>query len=670
MGIQGLMTYVCSNRSFFHDLQLRNTKLIIDGNNLYYKLYFDSGLDLVHGGDYDAFSDLLSKFLESLSVCHIHAYIVFDGGCDVSNKKLETQKQRFREKIKMAQSLSTGRGGTVLPLLVREVCLQILRKLGVPFVQCFSEADKEIVALANQWNCPVLTFDSDFCIYDLRAGYCPLSSFQWRNIGTMKETRDCYIPAQCFLAQRFCANFNNMNMSLLPLFAVLTGNDYINLPALETFFSKVHLPLGNIGHCGRKHARIQGLLNWLSGFADVEEAMENVLKHLRLRDRDSIRQLLCSAMEEYSLHDAVSLEQFFQGGQYVSPTAAQLKVPDWVQGALAKGRLSPLLSDALVLKRVFLHSQVEDLRRQSTHYVSLPLRKIIYALLLDVYQGEKVELQTIKKPHQICVEEFDRLETSLRRSKVGVPVVSEDSNEDLTLQNISQLPLATRLKLLLISTELRAMDMESVPPEDHLTLAALCYWIKHAEPKVKLHHVKSVLMGIVYGQIYTNLKTPELQVDGLQLVCEQMKEIKSEGSRHRKLNLEDLHILCQWQCCLQMVLALNQLLCTPLLEPDITRLYSGSLVYHLVQKLKASSSAEDILKPCPSLENHYQNFVSTVMSSVPSDCFQIRTKSASKKSKKKSKRGKPSANRQTSNVTKSRSECETSNQFASLVLEE
>ncbi|PIO03587.1 hypothetical protein AB205_0191260 [Aquarana catesbeiana] len=668
MGIQGLMSFVGSNRNFCNNVQMRNTKLIIDGNNLYHKLYFDSGLDLVHGGDYAAFTDILNKFFESLAVCNIEAYVVFDGGCDISDKKLETQKERFKEKIRMAANLSTGKGGSVLPLLIREVFLQVLKKMNVPFVQCFAEADKEIVALANLWNCPVLTFDSDFCIFEIKAGYCPLNSFQWKNIGTIKESQDCYIPAHSFSAQRLCNYFNNLNMSLLPLFAVLTGNDYISLRALETFFSRVHFPIGNVSHSGRKHVQIQGLLHWLSRFADVEEAMENVLKYLNLKDRESARQLLYSAMEEYNLNETVNLEPFFHGGLYVSPTAVQLNLPDWVQNALAKGSLSPLLSDALVLRRVFLHAQVEDFRRMSAHSVTQPIREVIYALLLNMYQSSQAELQECKRTKRIFVEEFNRLETSVRRSKVEISFISEDCNEDLSLQNLPGLSSATSLKLLLRTIEVKMTDLKSVPPAHHLTLATLCYWIQHADPKVKVHHFKAVLIGIVYGEINGNLNRPEFQGDGPQAVCEQMKQIKSEGAQHRKLNLEDLHILCQWQCCLQMVLSLNHLLCTPLLVPDLTRLYNGSLVYCLVQKLKTLSIAEDIFKPCPPLEILYRDCFGAVMSAVPQDCFQSRSKSASKKSKKNSKSGKTSANMP--NKTENPPQSNISNRFAALYLED
>ncbi|XP_040287219.1 protein asteroid homolog 1 [Bufo bufo] len=669
MGIQGFMSFVCSHSNFFLELKLKNTKLIIDGNNLYHKLYFDSGLDLVHGGDYDRFTDVLTKFFESLSVCNIQAYVVFDGGCDISDKKLETQKQRFKDKIKMAQNLSQGRGGCVLPLLSRKVCIQVLRDLQVPFVQSFSEADREIVALANLWNCPVLSFDSDFCIFDLKAGYCTLNSFQWKNIVSVKETRECYIPVRCFSAQKLCHLYNDMNIVLLPLFAVITGNDYISLSALETFFSKVHLPVGNSSHSGRRHVRIHGLLNWLSRFTDVEEAMENVLNYLRVKDRDTIRQLLFSAMEEYSLQETVNLEQYFLRGLYSSPTAVKLNLPDWVQNALARGELSPLLSDALVLRRVFLHAQVEDMRKPSAHFITKPVRKLIYALLLKESHGSQHEAQRSKELH---VDEFDRLEANLRRSTVEISNAYADISEDLSLSKLPQLPLETRLNLLLRGLDLRAKDLQFVLPSYKLLVGIVSYWIRQAEPKVKLYHLKALIMGIVCGEAFNIDNKPvcassDEHEESITLMCEQIRRLRIEGAQHRRLNLEDLHILCQWQCCLQMFMHFNQLLSTPLAEPDITRLYSGSFVYHMTQKLKTSSSSEDLFKSCPSMEKLYQDRIHEVMSTIPKDHFKSRTKSSSAKSKKKGKKG---LNLKAGSKLENRPQCDLNNRFATLLMED
>lgn len=86
---------------------------------------------------------------------------------DPSDKKFATLRQRLQSKIKEADSICHGRNGSVLPILVRKVFIQVLNQRGIPLVQCPAEADWEIACLARQWNCPVLTNDSDFYIFDL-----------------------------------------------------------------------------------------------------------------------------------------------------------------------------------------------------------------------------------------------------------------------------------------------------------------------------------------------------------------------------------------------------------------------------------------------------------------------------------------------------------------------
>lgn len=46
---------------------------------------------------------------------------------------------------------------------------------------------------------------------------------------------------------------------------------------------------------------------------------------------------------------------------------------------------------------------------------------------------------------------------------------------------------------------------------------------------------------------------------------------KEKKLQNKDFDLDAAHSFCQWQCCLQMGLYLNQLLCTPLSEPDLTR---------------------------------------------------------------------------------------------------
>uniref|UniRef100_A0A2D4PE26 Uncharacterized protein n=1 Tax=Micrurus surinamensis TaxID=129470 RepID=A0A2D4PE26_MICSU len=508
MGIHGLTSYVGEHSEFFVDLQLRNTDVIIDGNNLYHHLYFDSNLDIRHGGDYDSFTDITHQFFQSLAVCHIQPYVVLDGGNDASNKKCATLKERAQEKIQAAHSLSRGGGGNVLPLLVREVFKQILTELQVPFVQSFSEADRDIVSLANHLNCPVLTLDSDFCIFDLQSGYCPLNYFQWRNLCKCKDSQECYIPTRCFSLERFCRHFN-MNKTLLPLFAVMSGNDYINLPAMEVFFSKIHFPIEKSQRKNRKHDRIQGLLNWLSRFADLSEAMGNVLEYFKKHEKESIRQLLSSFMEEYEPSN-VNLKDFFQSGMYESEEMKKLKLPQWIETHLIKGQLAPFVSDALILRSTILPVQVENMQRDSAHSITLPIRQVIYWLLLNIAPNS-FSPPLNKQPTSLpsVFYEFDRLQKSLKKSSVHVAELAQKFPDSrYALATLNEASIAERLLFLFEAFGVSACILEPVPCLLQLPMAVTCYWIQFSEPKVTLQHIKALLLGVTFGELDKMLHIP------------------------------------------------------------------------------------------------------------------------------------------------------------------
>nr|XP_008110971.1 PREDICTED: protein asteroid homolog 1 [Anolis carolinensis] len=671
MGIQGFMSYVGEHREFFIDLQLRNTDVVIDGNNLYHRLYFDSNLDIRHGGDYDSFTNVVHQFFEALTTCNIRPYVVLDGGCDASDKKLTTLKERAREKIQAAHSVSCGGGGSVLPLLIREAFKQILAQIQVPFVQSFSEADRDIVSLANHLNCPVLTLDSDFCIFDLKAGYCPLNYFQWKNLCSGKGLQDCYIPARCFSLERFCNHFSNMNKTLLPLFAVVNGNDYINLPAIEMFFSKVHLPVGSSRQKGRKHIRIHGLLNWLSRFADPAEAIENILKYLKKHEAEETRQLLSAFMEDYQ-PSGVNLKDFFQDGVYESEEVKKLELPHWICTAFAKGVLAPFISDALVLKRTMLHVQVENMQRPSAHAVALPIRQVIYGLLWNASQGSPSTFPSKEPTSPTPVfHEFDRIQKAFKKSFVQAAGLSGKFGSDqYSLTTLNQIPLADRLLFLLETLGVTENILEAVPCHLQLPVAVTCYWIQHAEPKVKLQHMKALLLGVVFGELDKIVHSSDPEVSHIEvnkIVYVQLLKRKERKSQKEPLELDAAHIFCQWQCCLQMGLYLNQLLCCPLSEPDLTRLYSGTLVHKLYHELKLVSTPEDLLSASPRMHQLYCNLVRIVKNVTPSGFFQ-KKKPKDHRRKNKHCNGKLLDKKENTTLDNLPS-CSSNNRFATLMVE-
>lgn len=439
MGVHGLTSYVEGNRKFFTELKLRNTHLVIDGCSLYFRLYFTTGLDQIRGGDYDAFAKVVQRFFTALSLCNVSPFVVLDGGMDETDKKFKTLRERAQSKIHEAHSLSRGSHGSVLPLFTREVFRQVLFELGVPLVQCISEADFEIASLAHQWRCPVLTNDSDFYIFDLCGGYLPMTFFEWDNVCSI--TSECFIPARLYTINRFCSHFNHMNKQLLPLFAVITGNDYAHAKTTEMFFSRVELPTVLRRRGSHSNPRIEGFLLWLSAFSNPVTALEEVLEILGGKQKGNLRKQLTTGIRDYQLPPTSSLAHFFSNSQLqlhdlLKLPAALMSQPEWLLKQITSGRVPPLVLDVLVHRKVLLIAQVENSRLPSSHETSLTVRKTIYGLLLlknamkgCTGQGQRgrgrggimragVTEHAQSLSSQCFVEEYDRLELILRRTTV------------------------------------------------------------------------------------------------------------------------------------------------------------------------------------------------------------------------------------------------------------
>ncbi|MEQ2215745.1 hypothetical protein XENOCAPTIV_005371 [Xenoophorus captivus] len=95
----------------YREVQFRRSRLVIDGCNLNYLLYFKSGLDENHGGEYAAYRNLIENFITALRTCEITPYVVLDGGSDVTVKRWK-QSQRglkigSREHIKQQSEENT-----------------------------------------------------------------------------------------------------------------------------------------------------------------------------------------------------------------------------------------------------------------------------------------------------------------------------------------------------------------------------------------------------------------------------------------------------------------------------------------------------------------------------------------------------------------------------------
>ncbi|XP_032391031.1 protein asteroid homolog 1 [Etheostoma spectabile] len=560
MGVQGLTTYVEGNRNFLQDVKFRDSRLVIDGCSLYFRLYFNHGLDQQRGGDYDAFAGLLTQFLSALAACNIQPYVVLDGGIDPSDKKFPTLRQRLQSKIREADSLSHGRNGSVLPILTRDVFIQVLIQRGVPLVQCPAEADWEIACLAHQWNCPVLTNDSDFYIFDLPGGYLPHHFFQWTNVNGKASHR--YISARCYTTNSLCRWFGGMNKELLPLCAVLAGNDYGTPKDTETLLGLLDgSVIGRGGGRGKGRAstsRIEGFLLWLSSFSNPAEALDEVSRLMGEESGDvrgkrgqkaGLSSQLWAGMQEYHIAPHSSLACWFSVGKVATGGRAS-GLPECLSLAAAQGLLAPLVVDALVMHRVLLIPQVENSKLSSSHCSASTIRQAIYGILLqrgpdvqarDMMVQEKISQGTrggrgrgergrgcgqigrgkgqgtqqglnvgfsIKQAAGAAtlqaqgstVEEYDRVDLNLKKNHI----VAHPLRTPLRLDTLGQAPVAVRLGVLLEVLGMKESLLVPVPLHLRLAVAVTAFWLREAIPTPSQPQLQALVLGMIYGELSWN----------------------------------------------------------------------------------------------------------------------------------------------------------------------
>jgi len=90
MGVTSLTSLIDKNPHLLEDIKLRDTRVIIDGCNIVYRLYLLDKLDCRYGGEYLAFAESVRSFFKLFRNCNVEPIVVMDGYFDESGAKQET----------------------------------------------------------------------------------------------------------------------------------------------------------------------------------------------------------------------------------------------------------------------------------------------------------------------------------------------------------------------------------------------------------------------------------------------------------------------------------------------------------------------------------------------------------------------------------------------------
>ncbi|KAG0296342.1 hypothetical protein BGZ98_001013 [Dissophora globulifera] len=413
----------------------RRRFFILDGNAYIHHIYCGH-LEWISGGQYSSFVLLLTAHIQALQSCGFSLKILFDGPLPM--QKLRTRLNRDTEKIRKitkvvgdldhyrvlgagggsagvgSDALKSGGGRSssqfLIPPLVMEVTLQTLRSLGVDLMVCDGEADGLVAQLAMEKSLEesvdeayAVSKDSDYFIYNTgssaKGGYIPLDSlFVSRNPTSLATTITATVYSQSAIADHL-----GIQPQFLPLFASLTGNDYIGPELFEHQIA--HSLAAAMGQkpsaqSNTNHARIRATASFLkqcgagSESETKNQAMgsstsRSVLKVMQqiLDDRwqlypteddektKEIRSALEESMEQYS--PSASLVDSLSSSSLDAGLAGLSKMRE----AFRCGQFSFKLMDVVCHRMFWCTPFLEDTSRESAWLVSREMRRWIYGIL-------------------------------------------------------------------------------------------------------------------------------------------------------------------------------------------------------------------------------------------------------------------------------------------------
>ncbi|KAL9956446.1 hypothetical protein ACROYT_G037923 [Oculina patagonica] len=568
MGVRGLTSYIDDIETLWTQIELQDTKLIIDGSGLCNYLYRSNGFECRHGGQYDEFYNVVLSFFDALDSKGVESFVILDGAKDSSGKKLDTDKKRAKRRIQtshvLAENLTSADGDDfLLPLLSKLVFIQALRDRGIKFAVCDSEADAEIASLANAWNCPALSNDSDFFIYNIKAGYIPLSSLNWNSIRLTTK----------IFHRRKLATHLRIDEELLPLFASLAGNDYVSAEALEPFFQalrRIHTSMGK-GHWRRKEERFAAIANVLSGGAMVP--LTSVFREVSRYDKGQLEQAVEHSMQEYTKTKS-NLLSYFQDGVVCSFLRTQNddEIDELVLRRFREGQFSTNCMSSLTAGKVFLKAQVENCQEVSANCCSQLLRQYAYGILNDAAAHSGGGNITM-------VQEWHREGLTLKLSNVT-------PHQEGVVQSASAISSLQKDEKLLNVLDSNTDEIKSLPDNYKLIAASLRFLANNAKPKLKKNHLAALLCSCV-----------KLEDGSWKQYLED-----TESKMEQPFDLQAAQSFAQWQCALRDAIHLNFVFLEPVETPCIHKTFNGRLAHYLQSELDRGRKPEDLL---PSPENRF-----------------------------------------------------------------
>lgn len=371
-----------------------------------------------------------------------------------------------------------------------------------------------------------------------------------------------------------------------------------------------------------------------------------------------------------------------------------MDIPSWLLDYARKGKIQSCVIDIINLRQYFFPPQVEDHSLLSSHHTSLKLLSAIVGLLLGktdslvkywtrngahldwytvdpVYESESLIFPPCSEVLTVCASK--RLCALLEIAEVSI--------------NVKLFPSEWQLFVVAILFWLRNMKQPAVT-ESHLHTMAMCLVsIFTIDSKIGVHRnkptftkkYKNYISKLVESRskekkaskVSSNTQTSSFNNENCEIDVElALTEVTHDDcvlmfeailpyhhlseqikTKPKQFCLVTVHAFAQFQSCLFHLMVFNSVLGFPLLEPSVSRLYSGTFAYNMFVNLSKrnniSAYVETFFQAAPSLLKLYRAVVVLLKASTSDVDLYIKH---AKKGTKRRKKQKESESDQTKNL--------------------
>jgi len=620
MGIRYLKSFVNQVDGLREKYKLHNSKVVIDGKNLLLCLYNqfnrENENDFLHGGNYTNYMPYFKQFFMNLKECKIEPIIVFDDG--LNHHLIDNGRKRYEKIFNISKSISElistkKKNDFILPFLLGDCLDSVIRELDIDSFQTIFDAD--LAKLANALQCPILSGDSDYLILNVKFGVITFENFQWKTLQELSEST-YYINCEFYKIDNFVEKFSGLKPDMLPIFASLMGNDFID----EQIFSDL---ISGIPHCdmikewiykctndrctnremveGRtckciyeRLDRINRVLFWLSeNFADAAHAINHINKYLQSKQRNAIKMFEVSlnsykkGNNETYLFELYKLKHKTEESENINIEiildylkSIDNQIPEWFFiEFVCNSNLKSVLMSILQTKYFYLKLQIEDFSLASCFDCCQNLFEFICGLL-RLHKEDSVPTKIVsRKGSKICEIQIIP-KVYLNEELEELPLLTD-------IQNLSPTERKDLFLKLLNSGEQLINYLNDILKERYLGIdediefwiylvLVIRYWMQNSKIKNNSAFVRALVLCVIYYKY--SAKYDENEFSNLSV------------PKQNSINVNNVHYYSEFQACYAFINVLSSLLEHPIGYCDLHNYLNGVLIYNLFEKTNSSKS--------------------------------------------------------------------------------